>query len=336
MANPPSEEAPIIMSEPSESRTARRRREKRAKKNALSHSSDPANPALKAQAQAPAPKPQITKPHVVKPSISYGLQVSDLILRDTVQLRSSAPAFIDENECLPLCQIHSIDDAPAAEVVKPKLVLEFKTRFNASNTFKFAKLPAELRIMIEEYVFTKSSGMKPKMLKDIQACTIFSTTILLFPNLTHLNLRVHTTSGFSLSIHQIIPKVSHLRQVTVQIQGPKRIIQSHTPFDGAELFRSFFQTRIVLDKMLDRNGKCVRVGQRLQEWVWRAEGKDEVFKPRSRKVHIKFDDEAGESALLTEQHGGQACKLIQDSLPPGKRLRAPKADPHLDFIQQSS
>lgn len=56
-----------------------------------------------------------------------------------------------------------------------------------------------------------------------------------------------------------------------------------------------------MDKMLNRNGKCVHVGQRLQEWVWRMEGKDEVFKPRSKKVHIKFDEDAKEFALEPEQ-----------------------------------
>ncbi|KAL5316579.1 hypothetical protein ACEPPN_015628 [Leptodophora sp. 'Broadleaf-Isolate-01'] len=355
MAKPPLKDSPI-MPEPTESRTAHRRREKRAKKKALSLTSDPANPAL-------APKPQITKPHIVKPSISYGLQVSDLMLRDTIQL-SQTPTPANDNELsvrgnvaqlaklvlsqagLPQRQLHSMDATPAVKPVKPVKTTtpapQFKTRYNASNTFKFATLPAELRIMIEEFVFTERSGMKPKMLwamegnkelypeakevwcnvnefgftyhesalnriregmegaerklvkralvvvsKDIQSCTIFSPTILPFPNLTHLTLRVHTTSGLYLSIHHIIPKMSHLRQ-------------AHIPFDGAEFFRSFSKTRITLDKMLDRDGRCVRVGQRLQEWVWRVGGKDEVFRPRSGKVHIKFDEDTEEFALSGE------------------------------------
>ncbi|KAH9208832.1 hypothetical protein DL95DRAFT_527214 [Leptodontidium sp. 2 PMI_412] len=371
MAKPPLKDSPI-MPEPTESRTAHRRGEKRAKKKALSLTSDPANPAPKAQ----APKLQITKPHIVKPSISYGLQVSDLMLRDTIQLHSQAPTLANDNELsvrgnvaqlaklvlsqagLPQRQLHSIDATLAVKPVKTAPAPKFKTQYNASNTFKLAKLPAELRIMIEEFVFTERSGMKPKMLwamegnkelypeakevwcrvnefgftyhesalnriregmegaerklvkralvvvsKDIQSCTIFSPTILLFPNLTHLTLRVYTTSGFSLSIHHIIPRMSYLRQVTVQIQGPKRIIQAHIPFDGAEFFRSFSKTRITLDKMLDRDGRCVRVGQRLQEWVWRVGGKDEVFRPRSGKVHIKFDEDTEEFALSGEQDG---------------------------------
>ncbi len=46
----------------------------------------------------------------------------------------------------------------------------------------------------------------------------------------------------------------------------------------------------MLDRMLRRDGKCVDVGKRYQVWVWRVEGKDEVFKPRSAKVHVKFDE----------------------------------------------
>lgn len=60
----------------------------------------------------------------------------------------------------------------------------------------------------------------------------------------------------------------------------------------------------MLDKMLGRRGKCVHVGQRMQEWVWKTEGKDEVFKPRSQKVHIKFDDEAGGFALDSSEQAG--------------------------------
>lgn len=234
------------------------------------------------------------------------------------------------------------------------------TKYNASNTFKFTQLPAELRIIIEQLVFTESSGKKPKMLwamkgnktlyaeakgvwckvnefgftyhgsdlnkirqemessekklvrralvtvsKDTQACTIFSPTILLFPNLTHLILRVHTSSGFSLAIHHVIPKLTMLQHITVQIQGPKRISQAYIPFDGADLFRPFLNTRIMLDKMLNWNEKCVHMGQRLQEWVWKMEGKNEVFKPMCKKVHIKFDEAAGGFALQTilEQEG---------------------------------
>lgn len=42
------------------------------------------------------------------------------------------------------------------------------------------------------------------------------------------------------------------------------------------------------------------MGQRLQEWVWRVGGKDEVFRPRSGKVHIKFDEDTEEFALSGE------------------------------------
>ncbi|PVH85954.1 hypothetical protein DL98DRAFT_603648 [Cadophora sp. DSE1049] len=351
---------------------------KKEPRKRLSHSNDPANPAPRASAPASAPKPQVSKPHITKPSISFGLKVSDLILRDTIQLQAPTFTPVDDNALpgrekmarlgklvlsqagLPQRQLHTLDETPTT---KPKHVKKtapkspmFPTTYNAGNTFKFTKVPAELRIMIEQLVFTESSGKKPKMLwamkgnkdlyaeakevwckvnefgftyhesalnkirqemegaerklvkralvtvsKDIQACTIFSPTILLFPNITHLTLRVHTTSGFSLAIHHIIPKMTNLQHITVQIQGPKRIIQAHISLNGAESFRLFLKTRIMLDKMLNQNGKCVHVGQRLQEWVWKMEGKDEVFGPKSKKVHIKFDEDAKEFALETEQ-----------------------------------
>ncbi|KAK0128986.1 hypothetical protein ONS95_000928 [Cadophora gregata] len=138
--------------------------------------------------------------------------------------------------------------------------------------------------------------------KEIQACTIFSPTILLFPSLTHLTFHVHTTSGFSLAIHHVIPKLTKLQHITVQIQGPKRIVQAHTSLDSAEFFRSFLKTRIMLDNMLNRDCKCVHVGHRMQEWVWNIEEKDEVFKPRIKKLHIKFHDHAQEAA----------SKMVQD------------------------
>ncbi|KAG4439015.1 hypothetical protein IFR05_005531 [Cadophora sp. M221] len=341
MAKPPTKEA-------------RRRREKRAKKIALSLTNDPTNPAPLTP-KAPAPKPQITKPHIVKPSISYGLQVSDLILRDTINLHSLAPPQTNSNEHAarekmaklaklvlsqadhPGRQLHTVDKTPSSSLnskTKPiKLTStptpsqaqalapasKSKTRYNAHNKFKFSKLPTELRVMIEEYVFTASSGKKPRMLwamkgnrelypeakevwckvnefgltyhesalnriregmdgaeremvrragvvvsKDIQACTIFSPIIHLFPHLTHLTLHIYSTTGLSLSIHHIIPQLSRLRQVTVQIRGPKRSIHSHfDPFDGTEFFRSFSKTRMMLDRMLDRSGKCVRVGAKV-------------------------------------------------------------------------
>lgn len=53
----------------------------------------------------------------------------------------------------------------------------------------------------------------------------------------------------------------------------------------------------MLDKMLDREGKYVNLGQRCQEWLWKVEGNGEVFRPRRGKVHIKFDEDAEELGL---------------------------------------
>tara|TARA_R110002060_G_scaffold28267_1_gene38214 strand:+ start:1688 stop:2080 length:393 start_codon:yes stop_codon:yes gene_type:complete len=124
--------------ETSETRKARRRREKRAKKNYLSRSIDPANPASQASPPAPAPRPQNSKPQIARPSISFSLKVSELILRDTIQLQAPIAIHIDDNALpgrekmarlgklvlsqagLPQRHLHILDDTPVmkSEAVK--------------------------------------------------------------------------------------------------------------------------------------------------------------------------------------------------------------------------
>ncbi|KAL2061850.1 hypothetical protein VTL71DRAFT_7228 [Oculimacula yallundae] len=354
----------------------------------------------------PKSKPLISKPIITKPSLTFGLRVSDLILHDTLALCSPARVTQDgdrhgntnheekekENllpqtassrmaahgktvltlSNLPQLNLHTL--VPSVKLpkhlTKKSSARIYKSKYNSSNTFAFSKLPAELRIMIEELIFTASSGNKPRFLwamegnralyaeakevwlktnefgftyqesglnriregmpaeerrivkhaslnvsNSIQACTLFHPTLLLFPSLTSLTLQTYTPPSFSLAIHHIIPSLSHLKLLTVQIHSTSKqrlALHAAAPFSQsdfllADFFRSFVKTREMLDRMLSRQGRCVSVERKAQVWTWEAE-KGEVFRPRSKKVHIRFDEEEGGIALEAdaEQDGGQS------------------------------
>ncbi|KAK0128987.1 hypothetical protein ONS95_000929 [Cadophora gregata] len=159
----------------------KKKKKKKTKKALPHHRVNHTNPAPQASAPTPAPRPQISKPQIAKPVITFGLKVLDLIIRDTMQLQAPKYPDGDRNGLakhekmsklvlfqagIPQRQLHALNETPA--VKKPRMQIKTKgpmipTEYNVSSTFKFTKLPAELRIMIEQSVFIESSGKKPKL-----------------------------------------------------------------------------------------------------------------------------------------------------------------------------
>ncbi|KAI9054767.1 hypothetical protein LZ554_001916 [Drepanopeziza brunnea f. sp. 'monogermtubi'] len=185
-----------------------------------------------------------------------------------------------------------------------KLYVEAREVWCQTNDFRFTYAESNLnRTRAEMDLAEKMLVQRGTVVigKDIHACTFFSRAPLSFPNLAHLTLVIYSPPGFALAVDALIPQLHRLRSVTVKIQGRDCGAQQQQPYQRGStatttepvtaFFRLFERTRIVLDKMLGREGRCVLVGGlRSQAWRWSpgGEGPNEVFHVVARKKHIKF------------------------------------------------